>query len=70
MDVDYFRALASRCRASGRNCTDPYSKEEFRRLADEFDLRAYKLGRPQEIEASSVGTGLRLDHRVGPEGDL
>ena len=41
----YFRSLAARCRVSARDCSDLFAKEEFRRLANEF-----------ESESSSVGT--------------
>jgi hypothetical protein len=41
--ASYFRALASRCRADARDCLDLYAKEEFRRLAHEFDSRAGEL---------------------------
>jgi hypothetical protein len=41
--ANYFRALASRCRTDARNCFDLYAKEEFRRLASEFDTKADEL---------------------------
>jgi hypothetical protein len=41
--ASYFRALASRCRTDARNCFDLYAKEEFRRLACEFDTKADEL---------------------------
>jgi hypothetical protein len=39
----YFRALAARCRTSARDCVDQFAKEEFRRLAREFETRADQL---------------------------
>jgi hypothetical protein len=39
----YFRTLAARCRTSARDCVDPFAKEEFRRLAREFETRADQL---------------------------
>jgi len=40
----YFRSLAERCRTSARECRDHFAKEEFRRLAQEFETRADQLG--------------------------
>jgi hypothetical protein len=39
----YFRFLAARCRTSARDCRDHFAKEEFRRLAQEFEIRADHL---------------------------
>jgi hypothetical protein len=39
----YFRSLAARCRTSARECRDHFAKEEFRRLAQEFETRADQL---------------------------
>ena len=39
----YFRSLAARCRTSARNCSDHFAREEFQRLAHEFDTRAEQL---------------------------
>jgi hypothetical protein len=44
----YFRSLAARCRKSARECSDYFAKEEFRRLANEFDAKA------NQIEGSSL----------------
>ena len=52
MTGDYFRALAARCRASARSCFDLYAKEEFGRLASEFDSRAIELDAPSETRLS------------------
>ena len=48
MTPDYFRALASRCRASACSCFDLYAQEEFGRLAHEFDTRAGELDAPEQ----------------------
>jgi hypothetical protein len=40
------RTLAARCRKSGRHCGDLFAKEEFHRLANEFELKAAELHRP------------------------
>jgi len=44
--MDYFRALAARCRTSAVGCHDQFAKEEFRRLASEFESKADQLGHP------------------------
>jgi hypothetical protein len=41
----YFRSLAARCRTSARDCIDLFAKEEFRKLANEFETRADQLER-------------------------
>ena len=46
--MDYFRALAARCRTSAVRCQDQFSKEEFHRLAYEFESKADQLKRPGE----------------------
>jgi len=51
--AEYFRALASRCRTDARDCFDLYAKEEFRRLAREFETKAEEL----ELSARRPGTG-------------
>jgi hypothetical protein len=43
MTASDFRAIASRCNRAARNCSDPFAKEEFRRLAYEFDVKADEL---------------------------
>jgi hypothetical protein len=40
MTASYFRALAARCRKASRACFDLFAKEEFHRLANEFDAKA------------------------------
>ncbi len=47
--MDYFRALAARCRTSAVGCQDQFAKEEFRRLAHEFESKADQLNRPDEM---------------------
>ena len=42
MTAVYFRALAAQCR-KGRDCSDLFAKEEFRRLANEFSTKADEL---------------------------
>jgi hypothetical protein len=64
MTAAYFRALASRCRTSARSCVDPYAKEEFGRLAVEFDAKASELDASADTGWS---TGLPLR---GFAGDL
>jgi hypothetical protein len=44
--MEYFRALAARCRASAVGCHDQFAKEEFRRLAREFESKADQLVHP------------------------
>jgi hypothetical protein len=39
----YFRSLAARCRKSARDCRDHFAREEFRRLANEFDAKANQM---------------------------
>jgi hypothetical protein len=41
----YFRSLAARCRTSARDCIDLFAKEEFRKLANEFETRADQMER-------------------------
>jgi len=50
MDASYFHSLASRCLAAARNSFDLHAVEEFRKLADEFTLKASELERlgPQQ----------------------
>jgi hypothetical protein len=42
-DAIYFRTLAARCCKSARDCSDQFAKEEFRRLAQEFETKADQL---------------------------
>jgi hypothetical protein len=48
--VIYFRSLAARCRKSARDCHDHFAKEEFHRLACEFETRA------DQLECSGLST--------------
>jgi hypothetical protein len=43
MTVAYLRSLASRCRKAAHDCFDLFAKEEFRRLATEFNAKADEL---------------------------
>jgi hypothetical protein len=43
MTAIYFRTLAAQCRKAGRDCSDLFAKEEFRRLATEFSTKADEL---------------------------
>ncbi len=43
MTAAYFRSLASRCRKAAHECFDLFAKEEFRRLATEFNAKADEL---------------------------
>ena len=43
MSASYFRALASRCGKASHDCFDLFAKEEFRRLATEFNAKADEL---------------------------
>jgi hypothetical protein len=45
MDASYFRALAARCLTAARNSFDLRAVEEFRKLAEEFTLKADELDR-------------------------
>jgi len=68
MTAEYFRALASRCRNSARSCFDLYAKEEFGRLAHEFDTRAGELNAPAEQQHWAGLLPWRREYR-GFEGD-
>jgi hypothetical protein len=69
MTSDYFRALAARCRTSARSCFDLYAKEEFGRLASEFDSRAIELDAPSETRLSIGSVAWRRNHPRGFAGD-
>jgi hypothetical protein len=68
-DAIYFRTLASRCGKAARDCSDQFSKEEFRRLAQEFEIRADRLecSVPPAEQAGWLPT--RLAQPRGFEGD-
>jgi hypothetical protein len=44
-DMVYFRRLAVRCHKASQECFELRAKEEFRRLAEEFTVRADELAR-------------------------
>ena len=69
MTPDYFRALAARCRTSAHSCFDLYAKEEFARLASEFDARASELKAPGEPRSSIGLLSWRRDPLRGFAGD-
>jgi hypothetical protein len=60
MTASDFRALASRCNRAARNCSDPFAKEEFRRLACEFDAKA------DELDHLPKGSNLASPHPAWP----
>jgi hypothetical protein len=64
MDAAYLRALAFRCRKAGRDCNDPFAKEEFQHLANELDTRARESEDPQSL----VKQGAWLRRREQPRG--
>ena len=70
MNSAYFRALASRCRASARSCSDPYGKEEFGRLAVEFEARASEPDASANIRGSLSLPPRRHEPSRGFAGDL
>jgi hypothetical protein len=39
----YFRGLAVRCLTAARDCCDRQARNEFRKLADEFTVKANEL---------------------------
>ena len=64
----YFRSLAARCRTSARDCRDHFAKEEFHRLAREFQTRADQL----ETSQSSINHAswpVKPEQARGFEGD-
>ena len=64
-----FLSLAARCRVSARDCSDLFAKEEFRRLANEFESRADQLGR-SVLPAAQAGWWLtQREQARGFEGD-
>ena len=65
----YFRSLAARCRTSARNCSDHFAREEFQRLAHEFDTKAEQL-EYSTLPAAQAGWWLsRRERAQGFEGD-
>ena len=65
----YFRSLAARCRVSARDCSDFFAKEEFRRLANEFESRADQLEQ-SVLPAAQAGWWLtQREQARGFEGD-
>ena len=65
----YFRSLAARCRTSARDCIDLFAKEEFRKLANEFETRADQLEQ-SVLSAGQAGWWLtQREQARGFEGD-
>lgn len=65
----YFRSLAARCRTSARDCFDHFAREEFHRLAHEFEARAEQL-EYSALPAEQAGWWLmRHGQARGSEGD-
>ena len=70
MTDSYFLALATRCRAAARDCLDPYAKEEFRRLANEFEARAHEPESPaKDIREQTAAWRLHREQPMGFAGD-
>jgi hypothetical protein len=65
----YFRSLAARCRTSVRDCIDLFAKEEFRKLANEFETRADQLERSALPAAQTDRWLTRREQARGFEGD-
>ena len=65
----YFRALAVRCRTSAHDCSDLFAKEEFRRLANEFETRADQLEHSVLPAAQAGWWPTRHGQARGSEGD-
>ena len=55
MTAIYFRALAAQCLKAGRDCSDLFAKEEFRRLANEFSTKADELDGLRFLRSESWG---------------
>jgi hypothetical protein len=65
----YFRSLAARCRTSARDCFDLFAKEEFRKLANEFEARADQLERSVLPAAQTDWWLTQREQARGFEGD-
>ncbi len=66
MTANDFRTLAARCRRAARDCFDLFAKEEFRRLAQEFDGQADEL----DLLATHQGQGAWWPRRAAQQGRL
>ena len=51
--ASYFRTLAVRCLTVARDCYDHRAKEELRRLADEFTVKADDLENQRRMFVST-----------------
>lgn len=67
--TSYFRSLATRCLTSARRCSDQFAKEEFRRLAVEFEAKAAQLERSNLGSAQGGWWPPRREPPRGFEGD-
>jgi hypothetical protein len=65
----YFRSLAARCRTSARDCFDHFAREEFHRLAHEFETRAEQLEYSAPPPSQAGWWLTRRDQARGSEGD-
>src|ERR1700724_2666288 len=65
----YFRSLAARCRTSARDCFDHFAREEFHRLAHEFETRAEQLEYSTPPPSQAGWWLTRRDQGRGSEGD-
>jgi hypothetical protein len=65
----YFRSLAARCRTSARDCFDHFAREEFHRLAHEFETRAEQLEYSTAPRSQAGWWLTRGDQARGSEGD-
>ena len=64
----YFRSLAARCRTSARDCTDYFAKEEFHRLAREFQTKADEL-ETARVSIDRASWPVKPEQARGFEGD-
>jgi hypothetical protein len=49
VNATYFRSLAVRCLTAARDCHDRRAQDEFRKLADEFTIKANELETPLHL---------------------
>jgi hypothetical protein len=64
----YFRSLAARCRTSARDCRDHFAKEEFHRLARDFQTKADEL-ETARLSGDRASWPLKPERARGFEGD-
>jgi hypothetical protein len=72
VNASYFRSLAVRCLTAARDCYDRRTKEELRKLANEFTIKANELETPLYLsgvpKAQSPEGGGRNERLVKPTG--